>query len=171
MTMKNMLTLIAVDVAKEKLDLYNITTKKFETIRNDVRSIGNWLKTNKQNFNIDKIVLEPTGGYEDKLLIQINKNNLNAFFIHPNKFDHFKKGKREKAKTDNIDVFYIAEYGMANESELKPANKAHLEAKALKELVRTRRQLRKSLQNFQNFSEHKFNTDAVKKCNKKYRIR
>ena len=166
MISKNSITLIGIDVAKEKLDCYNTTTEKYETIKNDARSIASWLTKTRKDFEINKVVLEPTGGYEDKLLIQLDKKGINAFFIHPNKLDHFKKARGEKAKTDNIDVFYIAEYGVANECDLKPANKAHLKTKRMKELVRARRQLKEELHRFRCYSEHEFQTSLVKKMNK-----
>ena len=120
MTAHMKLTLISVDVAKDKLDYYNTVTEEYGTIPNDARSIGNWLNALNKTMKISKVVLEPTGGYEDKLLHQLHNKTIQAFFIHPNKLHAFKKERGEKAKTDRIDTFYLAEYGRVNEDRLTP---------------------------------------------------
>lgn len=148
MTTQNVPTLIAIDVAKEKLDCYNTATKKYEVIKNDARSIGAWLSKTLKAFTVEKVILEPTGGYEEKVLLQLDKKNIEAFFVHPSKVHYFKKGKGENAKTDIIDAFHIAEYAIANEGELKPANKEYLEEKIMQELVRARRQILQEIHRF-----------------------
>lgn len=159
--------LLAVDVSKEKLDCYNTLTKRCETIQNDSRSIGQWLAEVKRQGQIDQVVLEPTGGYEEKLLMQLEKRGIPAFFIHPNKLFYFKKGKGEQAKTDRIDAIYIALYADENRSELKPVKQVRDEEKELNELVRIRRQLNGQINRVRNYQEHSFKTSLAKKVNKK----
>ena len=163
----NLLSLVSVDVSKDKLDCYITLTKQYETIKNNARSIGSWLTRIMKSIEIDKVVLEPTGGYEDILLTQLNQKNIDTFLVHPSKVDHFKKAKGEKAKTDTIDAFQIASYAVAHESELKSVNEVYIKAKEMKELVRARRQLQGEIHRFKCYSEHKFYTSAVKVSNKR----
>lgn len=155
------------DVAKDKLDIYIQATKAAQTIKNDVRTVGSWLKAVQKEFDIAKVVLEPTGGYEDKLLQQLDKNNINTFFIHPNKLFFFKKSKGEKAKTDYIDTVCMLDYALVHEDQLKPANKVHLAAKEIKELVRTRRQINKQMHSYRCYAEQKFYSKGAKQHNRK----
>ena len=96
--------IVAIDVAKDKLDIYDGKTGKVDVIKNETRSIGAWLANLKKHGDVEKIVLEPTGGYEDNLLLQINRKSLKAFYVHPSKLVAFKKAMGIKAKTDCIDA-------------------------------------------------------------------
>ena len=165
MTNQKPQTLIGIDVSKEKLDIYNSTSKEFETIKNDVRSIGDWLSRTRKRFDIHKIVLEPTGGYEDKLLQVLCAKEVDAFFVHPNNLHFYKKSKGAKAKTDQIDAFHITGYSLTHENELKPANKAHIENKKMSELVKTRRQIKEEIHRLKRHAEHQFYTKQAKQYN------
>lgn len=167
MTKQKSQTLIGIDVSKEKLDIYNLESKKLETIKNDVRCIGSWLSRTRQHFTIDKIVLEPTGGYEEKLVQLLCEKSINTFFAHTTDVFYFKKSQGEKAKTDKIDALYIARYAQAHADKLKPINKAHMANKELAELVRTRRQIKTEIHRLKAHAEHAFHTRAVKLFNKR----
>ena len=73
MSLQKSRTLIAIDVSKEKLDSYNTITQQHEVIQNNTRAIGHWIRRIQKSLDIDKVVLEPTGGYENTLLLQLNK--------------------------------------------------------------------------------------------------
>ena len=62
-------TLIGVDVAKSKVDVHISATDEVYTIDNNSRSIGSWLAKMSKQFVIDKVVFEPTGGYENVLIL------------------------------------------------------------------------------------------------------
>jgi len=167
MPIEKQLTLVAVDVAKEKLDVYCTATKTCITIKNDVRVIGSWLKEIETKYKLEKVVLEPTGGYEEKLLHQLSKREIDAFFIHPNKLKHFKLAEGKKAKTDNIDAFYISEFAKVHKSQLKLVNTETFQDMEIKELIRTRRHINLDIQRFRCYCEHKFHNDTVKKFNQR----
>lgn len=167
MTKKKSPIVISVDVSKEKLDIYNSKTNKFSVVKNNPRAIGSWISKINETQDIEKVILEPTGGYEDNLLLQLNKNKIKSYLVHPNKLVAFKKAKGLKAKTDCIDAFCIYEYAINHEEALKPVDKAYFETKKIKELVRTRKQIQAEIQRYKNFSEHGFSSNVTKQHNKR----
>lgn len=167
MTSKVLTTVISIDVAKEKIDIYNPVTGKVYTVKNNTRAIGNWLKSAMKNFSISKAVLEPTGGYEDVLIEKLHNLNIDSYFVHPNKLVAYKKAKGIKAKTDDIDAKCIYEFSQLHSEALKPINKAHFESKEIKSLMRTRRQIKMEIHRYKCYAEHGFNDKITKGHNKR----
>lgn len=159
-------TLIGVDVAKSKIDVHVSATDQVYTIANNRRSIGSWLTKTSKQFEIDKVVFEPTGGYENNLISQLIKLDIAAFYAHANHIVFFKKSHAEKAKTDPIDCRYISAFAQSNQAVLRPIKQDHMENKVLSELSKLRRQILNDIQRLKNHAEHAFFTKPAKKYNK-----
>jgi transposase len=160
-------TTIGVDVSKGKLDIYCSASKVSQTIKNDARAIGKWLTTTKAEFTVDKLVLEPTGGYEDKLLQQLFAKQVPSFFVHTTLINSYKKSQGVKAKTDKLDAFYLAEHALASPSKLKRISGFHFKNKALAELLVASRQLKQAIGKLKNQQEHGFHHKQIKSINKR----
>jgi transposase len=57
-----------------------------------------------------RIVLEPTGGYERRLLTALRHADLPAFLVNPHKLRAFAQSTRGLAKTDPLDAAALAHY-------------------------------------------------------------
>lgn len=77
-------TLIGVDVSKNKLDVHVSASNQHNIVDNNLRAIGSWLTQIKRQFTDAKVVLEPTGGYENTLIAQLLKHEISAFYVHSN---------------------------------------------------------------------------------------
>ena len=101
---------IGVDVSKDKLDLYRSSTKKSETITNEVASIEQFCKSLKKLKKPVMVVMEATGGYETILVRALAKHNICAAVVNPRQVRDFAKGIGIDAKTDKIDAMVIARF-------------------------------------------------------------
>ncbi len=74
--------IIGIDVAKEKLAIWNNATQMYQEIDNNVRAIGAFLKKTMCAHTSIKVILEPTGGYEKKLVQAYLIYLLNIIFMY-----------------------------------------------------------------------------------------
>lgn len=159
--------IIGVDVSKAKLDIYDLTVEKHHVIENKPRSIGQWLARIQKQYIQVKIVFEPTGGYEKKLINALLSKDIIAYSIHPNKLLNFKKCEGDKAKTDKIDANYIAQYAKVYPEQLKEITENYVKNKGLSELNTTRKQIKMQLQSVNNYSEHDPYSKEIKQHHKR----
>jgi transposase len=101
---------IGIDVGKAELMIYGFG--KHYTIRNETKQIKAFLKTHQEGLKeIELVVFEATGGYEQCLRDCLIEACLPYHLAHPNKVRDFAKSEGYLAKTDPIDAKVIAEYG------------------------------------------------------------
>ena len=89
--------------------------------------------------NIEKIVLEATGGYERPLTAELLAAERPVVVVNPKQVRDFAKGMGQHAKTDPIDAHVLAQF--AKIVNPKPKTHATAQTVELTELVRRRRQL------------------------------
>lgn len=153
---------IGIDISKNKLDIYNSKTCTYIVIENNARRIGQWLAEVDKQFPEAKFAFEPTGGYEKTLInILLAKKKL-AYYVHPNKLLNFKKCHGDKAKTDKIDTFFIADFIQIHPTQLTEINENYFENKRMAELRKAREQLKKQLHAANCFLEHEPYDKVVK---------
>lgn len=134
--------MIGVDVSKDKLDIYWLPSNKHEQIPNEHQTILKWIE--KINpASIQRIILEPTGGYEKKLVRLLLESKFSIHIGHPTKLYHFGKSKGLFAKTDKIDARMLALYGEQEKPEenADKVEKMHI----FKELSNRQQQLKELL--------------------------
>ena len=90
--------------------LYRSSTKKSETITNEVASIEQFCKSLKKLKKPVMVVMEATGGYETILVRALAKHNICAVVVNPRQVRDFAKGVGIDAKTDEIDAKVIARF-------------------------------------------------------------
>jgi transposase len=101
-----------IDVGKKNLDMY-LSGKNY-IFSNNTEGIKKIL-----NKCIDsRVILEPSGGYEKKLLRELSKSNIKVSFINPERIRHFAKSIKDIAKTDKIDAKILSLYGEKMEPNL-----------------------------------------------------
>jgi len=134
-------TTIGIDVSKDSLDCYVMPTGKSRRFANSSTGIITCINWICKNSKVYRVVFEPTGGYERRLLKALLEAGLPASRVNAFSVQHFRKSKNDKAKTDVIDAEILAHYGLAMEPELTKAISPIIEE--LGELVHRRRCLKK----------------------------
>lgn len=102
------LQMVGVDVAKQKLDVAidDITTL---TIDNDEKSFKNLLKL-IPNSRSACFVMEATGGYERKLVVFLQAQDIAVAVVNPKRIRDYAKAMGAYAKNDRIDADMIRHY-------------------------------------------------------------
>lgn len=134
--------IVGIDVSKNKLDICWLPSTKQEQILNERQAILKWIET-IDPVSIQNIILEPTGGYEKKLVRLLLESKFSIHIGHPTKLYHFGKSKGLFAKTDKIDAKMLAMYGEQEKPEgnAEKVEKAHV----FKELATRQQQLKELL--------------------------
>lgn len=132
---------IGIDVAKEKIDIFNLSAKKHITISNRTDSIKTALKDQRKEDTL--VVLENTGGYEKKCIEALSQMGFAIHKTENRKFKKYIESLGQKAKTDLIDAKALAQYGQERQKDLKLFNKPAAEEQELKELLRYLEELKK----------------------------
>lgn len=103
---------VGVDVASQKLDVYDSTRKTHEVIPNSPQAIAAWAHQCKQQLQGPTlVVVEATGGYENTLVDALEHAQIDVAVINPLRIRNFAKGCGLLEKTDQIDAFVIARFG------------------------------------------------------------
>jgi transposase len=132
-------TIIGIDVSKDKLDIYLNPIGKHEVIVNDKKNIRHFFREIEKQYQVDKVIVERTGGYEANCVAIAKAENLPLHIAHPNQVYHFAKSKRLLAKTDKIDAKILSCFG--EQAEIKPTQMVSEKEEELKRLVRRKQQL------------------------------
>jgi len=130
---------VGVDVSKATLDFALADDKKSVSIKNTEEEIVRKLIARITDRQSTIVVLEATGGYEDRLVTLLHQHDVAVAVVNPRRVRDFAKGIGIDAKTDPIDAKVIALYGQVVKPAAQMAKSE--EDKKLKALVERRRQL------------------------------
>jgi transposase len=132
------MTTVGIDVSKERLDVAvrpsgeRFSTSNDESGRRDLRK-------RLKKLRPERIVLEPTGGYETLVVQELASAKLPVVVVNARQIRQFAQAIGRLAKTDRIDADVIAHFGEAVKPTIRPLpDDAHRELEAL---VSRRRQL------------------------------
>lgn len=129
---------IGIDVGKETLDIYVYETDQHWQANNTsagTRQLINRLK----RFQLDRIVVEASGGYERRLVEAAMGTDLPLVVVQPMQVKLYARAQGILAKTDKLDARTIAEYALVMQPDIRalPSHKVLL----VKDLLARRRQL------------------------------
>lgn len=129
---------VGIDVSKDTLDVYVRPRGERWTQRSeDIEGLCSRLKA----MDPVLIVLEPTGGYEAKVLNALIREGFRVSREHAFRIHHHAKGSGQMAKTDRLDAAMIAHYAECYSSEIEPMKLSSEEEELLEQLSSRRRQL------------------------------
>lgn len=130
---------VGVDVSKGTLDFTVGDHNHTRSIKNTEEQIVSKLIKSIKNPKTTIVVMEATGGYEERLVKLLHEHSIALAVLNPRRVRDFAAGIGKDAKTDPIDAQVIAFYGQV----VKPAAQMAKSAKdqKLKALVERRRQL------------------------------
>ena len=151
--------IVGVDVSKDTLDIAMPSTNLAFTVDNSRRGINSLIRK-LSRLKVDLVVMEATGGYERALRDALAKADLPARVVNPANVRHFARSAGIHGKTDSIDAHVLVRFAEAHDMQPKPAPTE--EERALRDLLRRRRQLLKEAQRERNRLDHNL-IDVVRK--------
>ena len=132
-------TIIAVDISKEKLDIYCPNNKEHFVIPSSnegFHKLDKWMEAHGFDRENTVVVFENTGSYGRPLIKFCTRNNLK--FYQLNALDISRSKGLTRGKNDKHDAILIASYFREKEYRLKPSQADSQEIEALKDLRATR---------------------------------
>lgn len=128
---------VGIDVSKDSLDVALSSGERF-SMANDENGISGLAKRLKE-LQPERIVLEATGGYEQRLVAELAMNALPVIVVNPRQVRDFAKALGRLAKTDAMDAEVLMHFAQA----VKPESRAlpDEQTRELEALVVRRRQL------------------------------
>lgn len=109
--MKENTSFVGLDIAKFHIDAYILPRNKYIRISNNaegLKSLQDWMG---QSQRIERIVLEPTGGYERLALETLSSAGYKVSMVQAFQIRSYAKARGIFAKTDKLDAGILAEYG------------------------------------------------------------
>ena len=132
-----MVVIAGIDVGKYNLEV-SVAESRAKAFRNTAQGIGK-LRAFLGEQGATRVVCEPTGGYERRLVRLLREAGFPVQLAHPNRVRAFARVCGYEAKTDLLDAQVLARYGrMFPEPEAQPAEP---ERQGLQDLLRRRQQL------------------------------
>lgn len=153
---------IGIDVGKVFLDIYILELDRHWQVHNTADDIKELRKTLKR-FNLSRIVVEATGGYERTLVEILAEAELPVVVVQPINVRRFANAKGILAKTDRIDARVIALFGATLKPEIRPISSKKV--RHIRDLLARKRQLMESRTQELN-REHKAQ-DAMQRTHKR----
>lgn len=130
---------IGIDVAKNHLDVCILPSGKTKRFKNNELGILSLIEFIGDKEQIERIILEPTGGYEELVLELLSEKNYKISLVNAAQIRAFARANGILAKTDKIDAKVLADYGTKIPSRLYVP--LSLPLKQLRKYVQRRRQL------------------------------
>ena len=150
---------LGIDVSKAKLDccllLDNTTFKrKDKSIANNHKGFNEllaWIKRQSVELNNVHIIMEATGVYHEQAAYALHDAGVKLSLTNPNYVRHFAHSLAIKTKTDGMDSFVLARYGLSTVPKLWIP--APVKARLLQALLNRREAIAQDLQRERNREE------------------
>jgi transposase len=122
---------VGIDVSKDKLDVAVKATEADGAPKPTKRAKESWISGNTSGgvadlvrrvkaLNPERIALEATGGYEQRVFKALREANLPAVIVNPGNVREFAKSMGRQAKTDRIDALMLAHFAEVRQPEVLP---------------------------------------------------
>ena len=110
---------VGIDVSKDRLDVATRPVQKRWSVSNDAAGLDE-LQNELKRLDSPLIVLEPTGGYERKLVHSLVEAQCRFAVVNARQVRDFAKALGRLAKTDRIDADVLAHFSEAVRPEARP---------------------------------------------------
>ncbi len=132
---------IGIDISKNTLDVFVYQTDQHWQSDNTPAGIRALL-SRLRRFNLDRIVVEASGGYERPLVEACRDKGLPLVVAQAHRIKSYARTRGILAKTDKLDARTIAEFGLVMQPDIRqlPSEKVML----VKDLLARRRQVMES---------------------------
>jgi len=103
---------IEIDVSKDQLDVYSLSTKELSQFGNHREGIKQ-LKQHLHRQQRPAVVREASGGYESAMALALSESGIAVSVVNPRAVRNFAKALGHPAKTDALDAQVAAQFGRA----------------------------------------------------------
>jgi transposase len=142
---------VGIDVSKHSLDVHLHPLDQSLRVGNSAEGLTQ-LQRHLQPLNLERVVVESTGGYERDLLAMLLATHAPVALVNPRPVRDFARSLNLLAKTDRLDARVLALFGHHVRPRLTESVSPQTET--LRELVTRRRQLVEQLTMQRNHREH-----------------
>jgi transposase len=132
-------TSVGIDVSKDHLDIATLPTGETYRVTNDAAGHAELIERLQALRDLDRIVLEATGGYERAPALALADAGLPVAIVNPRQTRDFARASGRSAKTDRIDALALAEFARALHPPVRDLGSERQHA--LEDLIHRRRQL------------------------------
>ena len=130
---------VGIDISKSSLDVCVLPGQERAHFANTPEGIAGLLAFLAPLEGIERLILEPTGGYERLAVASLQAARLPVAKVNASQVRQFARACGQLAKTDTIDAFILADYGQRMQTRILPQrSNQHTE---LEQLVLRYRQL------------------------------
>jgi transposase len=132
-------TTVGIDVGKDHLDVATLPTGETYRVPNDLAGHAELIERLHALDDLDRIVVEATGGYERAVTLALADAGLPVARVNPRQTRDFARASGRTAKTDRIDAVALAEFARALRPPVRDLGNERQHA--LEDLIHRRRQL------------------------------
>lgn len=132
-------TTVGIDVGKDHLDVATLPSGEIYRVPNDANGHAELIERFQTIDDLDRIVLEATGGYERAAALVLADAGLPVAIVNPRQTRDFARASGRTAKTDLIDAVALAEFARALRPPVRDLGTERQHA--LEALIHRRRQL------------------------------
>ncbi len=151
---------VGIDISKSSFDVCVLPEERFANFANDAAGIARFVTFLAQWEGVERLVLEPTGGYERGVVEGLLAVGLPVAKVNAKQIRQFARACGRLSKTDRIDAFVLADYARRMDTKvLEPSSPAHA---MLIDLVSRYRQLSHMIVQEKNRREKLVNQDNAR---------
>ncbi|NLS05100.1 IS110 family transposase [Rhizobium sp. P32RR-XVIII] len=107
-------------MSKSAFDICLLPDQASLTFANTAEGIADFLAFLAPVAGIERLILEPTGGYERRVVEALHAASLPVAKVNAKQIRQFARACGQLSKTDRIDAFVLADYGRRMETRILP---------------------------------------------------
>ena len=109
---------VGIDISKSSFDIWILPDRQLAAFANTAEGICAFIALMADFAGIERLVIEPTGGYERGVVDALLAAHLPVAKINAKQVRQFARACGQLSKTDRIDAFVLADYGRRMEPSL-----------------------------------------------------
>lgn len=109
---------IGIDISKSSFDICVLPDRHSASFSNDAGGIARLIAFLARLDGVERLVLEPTGGYERSVVNALLAAHLPVAKVNAKQIRQFARACGQLSKTDRIDAFVLADYARRMETKL-----------------------------------------------------
>ncbi|MEH3110585.1 MAG: IS110 family transposase [Agrobacterium cavarae] len=142
---------VGIDISKSSFDVCVLPEERFANFANDAAGIARFVTFLAQWEGVERLVLEPTGGYERGVVEGLLAVGLPVAKVNAKQIRQFARACGRLSKTDRIDAFVLADYARRMDTKvLEPSSPAHARYRQLSHMIVQEKNRREKLVNQDN---------------------
>ncbi|MFS8049670.1 IS110 family transposase [Rhizobium sp. BR 314] len=109
---------IGIDISKSSFDICVLPDRHSASFSNDTDGIARFIALLARLDGVERLVLEPTGGYERSVVDALLAAHLPVAKVNAKQIRQFARACGQLSKTDTIDAFVLADYARRMETKV-----------------------------------------------------